>query len=799
MSGDLTPTKPPMDTALEPAGSAPLPKAGWGPPREDEGVHWSRYVSALKRYKWMILLIVLAGTGLGFSAARMIDPVYTANATIVLSQPNNGGPSARGPIQAAEIFSGVSWVDLLRTSSILDNAVKRSHSYLFPAAPGDSAVFAEFDVADRLEAGDYRLTISADGSRWALATAQGKQIENGVVGDSIGRKVGFLWAPSAETLGRSRHIDFGVSPIREISQSVLSRMFMRRTSDESDFLQIQLTGTNPQETARTLNAVIAEFVHTAGELKKRSIREVARTLESQLDTAALSLREAENKFQGFRAGTITLPTDVLVMKPTDLAPSSPVMDQFFRQRLDLDNISRDRKALQDVLTQARAGKIGVDAFLAIQSVASAQELQTALDELNRKEAELRAAQIQYTDSFPTVRTLKYSIEQLRTRTIPTIASGLLEQLRRREQDLTGRVRAAESEIRQIPARTIEEARLRRDVTVKENVYTMLKDRYEQTRLAEASAQPDVGIVDTAAVPRWPSSNSAPNIILVALLASIGGGLGLALLLDHTDRRFRYPQQATNQLGLTVVGAVPRILNPKSTQAQHEEQAHMIEAFRSIRLNVRSQFNGRGPVQFTISSPGPGDGKSLVSLNLALSFAEAGSRTVLIDGDIRRGQLHSTFNVSRVPGLIDHLSGEVALSEIVHSGIHDKLALIPCGTRRQRGPELLTSPALLELMAQLRPQFDVIIVDSPPFGAGIDAYALSAATQNLLVVLRAGETDLRIAESKLELVDRLPIRVLGAVLNNISTTEGAYKTYSYLYGYALEEDDERPQLIGRIND
>ena len=189
----------------------------------------------------------------------------------------------------------------------------------------------------------------------------------------------------------------------------------------------------------------------------------------------------------------------------------------------------------------------------------------------------------------------------------------------------------------------------------------------------------------------------------------------------------------------------------------------------------------------------------MSLNLALSFAEAGSRTVLIDGDIRRGQLHSTFNVSRVPGLIDHLSGEVALSEIVHSGIHDNLALIPCGTRRQRGPELLTSPALLELMAQLRPQFDVIIVDSPPFGAGIDAYALSAATQNLLVVLRAGETDLRIAESKLELVDRLPIRVLGAVLNNISTTEGAYKTYSYLYGYALEEDDERPQLIGRIND
>ncbi|HJU90507.1 MAG TPA: polysaccharide biosynthesis tyrosine autokinase [Gemmatimonadaceae bacterium] len=799
MSGDLTPTKPPMDTALEPAGPSPVPKVGWGAPREDEGVQWSRYTSALKRYKWMILLIVLAGTGLGFSAARMIDPVYTANATVVLSQPNSPA-SPRGPIQAAEVFSGVSWLDLLKTSAILDNAVKRAHSYLYPALPADSVVFQDFDVADRFEHGDYRLTVSPDGRRWSLLTAQGRPVDAGIAGDSIGRKIGFRWAPSPQVLRRGRNIDFGVAPIRDISQSVLRRLYIRRSSDQSDFLLLQLTGTNPNETARTLNAVIAEFVYTAGELKKRSLREVARTLERQLDTAALSLREAENKYQGFRANTITLPSDVLAVRGTDLAPSSPVMDQFFRQRMDLDNISRDRRALETVLRQARSGKIGVDAFLAIQSVANAQELQTALDELNRQEAALRAAQVQYTDSFPTVKNLRKSIEQLRSRAIPTIATGLLEQLSRREQDLTGRVRTAEREIRAIPARSIEEQRLQRDVKVKENVYTMLKDRYEQTKLSEASAQPDVGIVDTAAVPRWPSSNSAPRIILIALMASIGGGLGLALLLDHTDRRFRYPQQATNQLGLTVVGAVPRIRsNLKSTQAEHEQQSHMVEAFRSIRLNVRSQYNGRGPVALTISSPGPGDGKSLVSLNLALSFAEAGSRTVLLDGDIRRGQLHSTFNVSRVPGLIDYLSGEVTLAEITHGGIHEKLSLIPCGTRRQRGPELLTSPALLELMAQLRPQYDVIIVDSPPFGAGIDAYALSAATQNLLVVLRAGETDLRVAESKLELVDRLPIRVLGAVLNNISTTEGAYKTYSYLYGYALEEDDERPQLIGRVSE
>jgi capsular exopolysaccharide synthesis family protein len=681
--------------------------------------------------------------------------------------------------------------------------VKRARLHVRPATPADSAAITGLDVGDAYTPGAYTLKVGPDGSRWALSNAQGRQLETGAAGDSIGRTVGFEWAPTAAELGRNRTLQFRVLPVRELSRGLLRRMYIGRAQTgrglPSDFIDLQLTGTNPDETARTLNAIMRQFEFIAGDLKKRSLREIGRTLEQQLDTTAASLRDAENRYEQYRASVIALPSDAFSVAPSDMnvTPQNPVFNQFFQQRLDLDNLRRDRQALETVLRQSQAGNVSIDAFLAIQSVAGAQELRSALDELNRQEASLRAAQVQYTDSFPTVKNLRYSIDQLRTKTIPSIARGLLEQLRRRETDLRSRVAAGEREIQAIPARTIEQQRLQRDVQVKQNLFTMLKDRYEQTKMAEISMVPDVGIVDTAVAPRWPSSDGASRIVMLALLASIGGGLGLALLLDHTDKRFRYPQQATQQLGLTVVGAVPQIRNPKRAQEAHEEAAHVVEAFRSIRLNVRSQYNGKGPVMLTISSPGPGDGKSLVSTNLALSFAEAGSRTLLIDGDIRRGELHSLFNVSRVPGLIDYLSGEATLNEVVHNGMHEKLALIPCGTRRHRGPELLTSPALLQLMAQLQPQYDVIVIDSPPFGAGIDAYALGAATQNLLVVLRAGETDLKVAEAKLELVDRLPIRVLGAVLNHIHPNDNVYRTYSYLYGYSLEEDDARPQLAGRV--
>jgi tyrosine-protein kinase Etk/Wzc len=214
---------------------------------------------------------------------------------------------------------------------------------------------------------------------------------------------------------------------------------------------------------------------------------------------------------------------------------------------------------------------------------------------------------------------------------------------------------------------------------------------------------------------------------------------------------------------------------------------MVEAFRSIRLNLAHSYSPSGAILLTISSPGAGDGKSVVSTNLALSFAEAGYRTVLLDGDTRRGELHRTFAAERRPGLLDHLAGSAGSSQITRTTSHANLTLIPCGSRKQSGPELLGSARMSALMTSLRESYDVVIVDSPPLGAGIDPFVLGTLTGNLMLVLRAGETDRAMAESRLKIIDRLPIRLLGAVLNDIRAAGGIYKYYSYLSGYAAEEE------------
>jgi len=248
-----------------------------------------------------------------------------------------------------------------------------------------------------------------------------------------------------------------------------------------------------------------------------------------------------------------------------------------------------------------------------------------------------------------------------------------------------------------------------------------------------------------------------------------------------------------------VGAIPTLTNPRNSSARLQEATQLVESFRSLSLSLRSAFDGVGTIQFTVSSPGPGDGKSFISANLASALADGGYRTVLIDGDIRRGALHSVFApMEQAPGLLEYLSGEAALNEIVRSTKHGNLFVVPCGKRRNHGPELIAGQAMTGLVRDLGGQFDAIIVDSAPLGAGIDPFALGVATGAMLVVLRTGETDRRLAQTKLEVLDRLPVRVLGTVLNDIGENP-QFKYYYYLAGYeSVEEADDEHERIGAGN-
>jgi Mrp family chromosome partitioning ATPase len=151
-------------------------------------------------------------------------------------------------------------------------------------------------------------------------------------------------------------------------------------------------------------------------------------------------------------------------------------------------------------------------------------------------------------------------------------------------------------------------------------------------------------------------------------------------------------------------------------------------------------------------------------------------------------LHDTFETPPTPGLVDYLHGHAAPDSIVRSTPSENLFFIPKGSTRNRAPELLVSDLMSALVSTMRSKFDVVIIDSPPLVAGIDAYAIGAAAGSMLIVLRPGVTDRKLAAAKLEVLDRLPIRILGAVVNAVPGG-GPYHYYDAAYSYKGEPKPE----------
>jgi capsular exopolysaccharide synthesis family protein len=746
-----------------------------------EGIQLTRVFAALKRFKWLILLITMLGTGAGILVTRFLDPEYTVQATIwVESQPQRNGP-----VEADRILDSYAWVELLNTYTVLDSVVAKERLYLSRPAE-DSVAFKSFALAESFRPGAYVLQVDRGGRAYTLKTEDGLVVGTGKIGEPIGQRVGFMWQPEPKDLRHGAKIKFAVSTPRDASNA-LGKSLKTMMAQDGNFLRLQLVGTDPVRLARTLNAVTQQFVAVAADLKRRKLTEQTKILKEQVDTVGLQLREAESQLERFRYATIAMPNDQTPINPGLTTTTPTFIGSYFGQKVQIEELKRDRENLQRILAAAKSGDpLSVDALATLPTVRQSPDLGKALGDLTSAESDLRALRLKYTDEFKPVRDAQDRVNRLRNEVVPGIAGNLINVLQKQEADLTQRVATQTKQLQQIPERTITEARLNNDVNARRQLFNELQARYATAKLAEASATPDVRILDQAIPPDRPSSDSAPKIIFMAFAASMGFALALALLLDRLDKRFRYPDQVTNELGLSIFGAIPAMRRLKDGREDVEEAAQVEEAFRTIRLNLVHSYGAAGPVLLTISSPGPGDGKSLVSSNLALSFAKAGYRTLLVDGDIRRGEQHRLFSCERVPGLLDYLMRSASLDEILRPTMDKNLMLLPCGTRRHHGPELLGSPAMGELMGQLKNRFNVIIVDSPPLGAGIDPFVLGTATGNMVIVLRSGETNRQMAEAKLRLLDRLPIRVLGAVLNDIRAV-GVYQYYSYVYGYVADEE------------
>jgi succinoglycan biosynthesis transport protein ExoP len=784
----------PFDTQSQSAGRASGPRAAMLDD-EEGGLDIRRYLTALYRHKWMILGLGATGLALGFAASRFIEPQYEAVVSMQVDLITRSAQQTT-PIRTTQLMETPrGWTDLLRSYSVLDEVVSRRRLFIETDIAAEARYFENFAIAERFTPGHYEVITSASGDRVKLTNEADAVLDDRPMGDSLGLALGMRWVPTGLPPGSV--VGFRLRAPRDAAVRLRSAMNAPPLTPENTFLTVSLRGPDPAATAATLNALADRYIEYATFLKRDKLSQSTNALQQQLDLAQAELRAADNELETFRVNTITLGSDQAGggLASGTAATRDPVQQAYFRARLERDSLVVEREALERALQAAPDTNMTILIRLgAIPSARSNSELSTALQLLSDKRAEARQMRLSFGPLHEPLRQLDREVAELETTTIPNTTRAVIANLASRVRELDQRITTSGRDMQAIPQRLSEEARLQRNVQVKTVLYTQLQAALEQAKLAELATGADVRLLDPARAPSVPVADQVQFIILGGLLGGLGLGIAITLLLDRFDKRIRHPDQVTKDLGLTILGTLPLMKSRKGI-VDPEYASQLLESMRGIRTNLNYAHGTAGPFVTAITSPGPGDGKSFTSANLARAFAASGVRTILVDADTRRGLQHRNFGLDRRPGLIDFLDGSATQSEVTKHIADTGIDFVPCGTRRAGGPELLASPAMSQFIMGLRTQYQAIIVDCPPLGAGVDPLVLASLTGSMVIVIRTGVTDRDMAGARLADLSRLPIRLLGAILNDVSAT-GAYKYYGYLPGYRAE--DEGPEDEPRVH-
>ncbi len=308
----------------------------------------------------------------------------------------------------------------------------------------------------------------------------------------------------------------------------------------------------------------------------------------------------------------------------------------------------------------------------------------------------------------------------------------------------------------------------------------LKDTKAQKEIERDGSKTPITIYQPAEAEGSPSK---PNVKLNLIIGGIIGlmfGFGLAFFLEYLDTSVKSMEDLEKTLGVPVLAVVPKGVG---ILMQAKGITPDAEAYRILRTNL--EFNRRDPNAncITVASGSPGEGKSTTMVNLATICAQGGYNVLVIDADMRRPKQHTFFNVPHTFGLSNYLSGNVPLEEVVVQTQVDHLYFMPSGVMPADSAGLLNSQKFLDLLADVKSRFDLVLIDSPPIIGVSDASVLSAESDMTIIVVQHRKLPRQMLLRVKQTVEQVGGKVAGAVFNNVDiTSDTTYGYYTSYYGY-----------------
>jgi tyrosine-protein kinase Etk/Wzc len=765
------------------------------------------YIGIVRRHLWIVIAIVLASGAYTANKVMKAPAVFQSRATVRLVDTRTAMTGQMDPSAYNAQFSRFtdaleSQIQVIQSRAVGAAAVDAKGLRLIPAT-GQPFVdeMTMIKVADDATADSIGIVFSP--TQFTLSSALGQ--------------ASAPYGQSAElqgvTIGVSKRPAIASSAFRVIShEAAIDHAlggFSASVRDKTDIIDLSYTGAEPHEVKRVVNAMAEGFqLQNASNAQQQSRRRRI-FLEGQLRATDSSLARATSAYSSFRSGR------QVFSSAGKAGAQEQGLVSIDMRRAELD---AERSTYESLISQAeRSGgsSSSLRALISSPGVASnpvVQQLATQLASLERTRDTLMSG-----GAAPTNPDL-VSINAM----IPQTSAQIIDAVRSQVQSIKARIASLDrlratgaSQIAAAPAGESEEEQLSQNVQTVQQMAAQLQQELQKAKMAEAVEAGQVEIVDLATSPGGQIPNGNSRKLALGLLVGLMLGVGAAIVLDNLNDSIRKRSDVERVLKVPGLAVIPKIagtsLQSPSRMARaltsragssrkplarsngelvtvHDKQSSGAEAFRTLRTNIMYSQAVRELHTLVVTSAAPGEGKSTTAANSAVTLAQQGLRVLLVDADLRRARLHRMFGVVREPGLTEYLLGQADIDDVARATEVTGLYVLPSGKLPPNPSELIGGEAMRRGLQALSEGYDIVVIDTPPLLAASDAAVLSTLVDGVIIVLRAGSTNVSAAQQSMEQLKAVGARVIGAVLNDPDTKVPEYGAYyRYEYDYAATAD------------
>lgn len=354
--------------------------------------------------------------------------------------------------------------------------------------------------------------------------------------------------------------------------------------------------------------------------------------------------------------------------------------------------------------------------------------------------------------------------------------------KRNDEEARANLVRQEAESLQTDRFAVEYSNLERDLGINEHLLNNILGRMRETSMSSTIETQSARVVDRAAPALKPYSPNIPLNLALGFLGGLALGTAFAFFVAYIDDRVKSSFDIESVVGLPLVGIVPeikRLEQPEKAQiVVNNQDKQVVEAFLTLHSSLRLKDESKRAQAILVTSTIPGEGKSFTTTNLALTFAAHGEKVVIIDCDLRKPNVHKSFRLENLKGVIDICAGTQTIDQVVFKNVHPNLDVIAAGGRAKNPTQILNSKNFELMLSDLRKRYDRIFVDTPPLAAVSDALIVLPLLDGSLFTIFFNRVRRKAAQFSARKLLEVNVPCFGAVLNGLNLAVSGYYYAQY---------------------